>query len=178
MIPDKVPAYITWERYLANQERLAANRCLPTAVGVPRGGPSLLSGLVYCGRCGRRMQVAYHAKGAPVYYRCQTRSVEYGEPFCQSSRRRLARGVGHRGGAASPRAGQAGVVFSSRCRSGARTAAAGPALAKAAGTGTDRGPARGSPVPRRRARGPLGGPRAGAALGAGPAGTTRSGGTI
>jgi DNA invertase Pin-like site-specific DNA recombinase len=83
MIPDKVPAYITWERYLSNQERLAANRCLPTAVGVPRGGPSLLSGLVYCSRCGRRMQVAYHAKGTPVYYRCQTRSLEYGEPFCQ-----------------------------------------------------------------------------------------------
>ena len=84
MIPDKLPAYITWERYLANQERLAANRCLPTTVGVPRGGPSLLSGLVYCGRCGRRMRVAYHAKGTPVYYRCQTRSLEYGEPFCQS----------------------------------------------------------------------------------------------
>ena len=29
------------------------------------------------------MQVAYHAKGTPVYYRCQTRSLEYGEPFCQ-----------------------------------------------------------------------------------------------
>ena len=36
MIPDKVPAYITWNRYLCNQQRLAANRCLPTAVGVPR----------------------------------------------------------------------------------------------------------------------------------------------
>ena len=44
MIPDAVPAYITWERYLANQERLAANRYLPTTPGVPRGGPSLLSG--------------------------------------------------------------------------------------------------------------------------------------
>ncbi|HMF36058.1 MAG TPA: recombinase zinc beta ribbon domain-containing protein [Isosphaeraceae bacterium] len=38
---------------------------------------------MYCSRCGRRMQVAYHAKGTPVYYRCQTRSLEYGEPFCQ-----------------------------------------------------------------------------------------------
>ncbi len=28
--PGKVPAYITWERYLANQQRLASNRCLPT----------------------------------------------------------------------------------------------------------------------------------------------------
>ena len=30
MIRDAVPAYITWERYLANQERLTANRYLPT----------------------------------------------------------------------------------------------------------------------------------------------------
>ena len=30
------------------------------------------------------MQVAYPAKGTPVYYRCQTRSVDYAEPFCQS----------------------------------------------------------------------------------------------
>jgi DNA invertase Pin-like site-specific DNA recombinase len=84
MIPNKVPAYITWERYLANQKRLAANRCLPTAAGVPRSGPSLLSGLVYCGRCGRRMRVAYHLKGTPVYYLCNARSVECAEPVCQS----------------------------------------------------------------------------------------------
>lgn len=84
MIPDKVPAYITWERYLANQDRLAANRCLPTTAGAPRGGPSLLSGLVSCGRCGRRMRVAYHVKGTPVYYLCNLRSVACAEPVCQS----------------------------------------------------------------------------------------------
>jgi len=84
MIPDKVPAYITWERYLANQDRLAANRCLPSAPGAPRAGPSLLSGLVYCGRCGRKMRVAYHAKGAPVYYLCDRRAVDCAEPICQS----------------------------------------------------------------------------------------------
>jgi DNA invertase Pin-like site-specific DNA recombinase len=84
MIPDTIPAYITWQRYLANQQRLAANRSLPTTRGVARGGPSLLSGLVYCGRCGQRMRVAYHAKGAPVYYLCNRSSVQRGEPICQS----------------------------------------------------------------------------------------------
>jgi DNA invertase Pin-like site-specific DNA recombinase len=85
MIPDKVPAYITWDRYLANQGRLAANRFRPTAVGAPRRGPSLLSGLVYCGRCGRRMRVAYHATGTPVYYMCDFRR-DHGcaKPICQS----------------------------------------------------------------------------------------------
>jgi DNA invertase Pin-like site-specific DNA recombinase len=84
MIPDKVPAYITWERYWANQDRLAANRCLPTTPGAPRGGPALLGGLVYCGRCGRRMRVAYHAEKTPVYYLCNYRFVECAEPICQS----------------------------------------------------------------------------------------------
>ncbi len=84
MIPDKVPAYITWERYLANQQRLAAARFRPTATGSPRCGPSLLSGLVYCGRCGRRMRVAYHARGTPVYYICNQRYIACAEPICQS----------------------------------------------------------------------------------------------
>jgi DNA invertase Pin-like site-specific DNA recombinase len=84
MLPDKVPAYITWERYLANQERLTANRYLPASPGAPRCGPSLLTGLVYCGRCGRRMQVGYHAKTVPPYYTCNTRSASSGEPRCQS----------------------------------------------------------------------------------------------
>ena len=84
MIRDAVPAYITWDRYLTNQERLAANRCLPTTPGAPRGGPSLLSGVVYCGRCGRRMRVAYHAQGTPVYYICNSQSAARAEPVCQS----------------------------------------------------------------------------------------------
>jgi DNA invertase Pin-like site-specific DNA recombinase len=84
MLPGTIPAYITWERYLANQERLAANRYLPTTPGASRSGPSLLSGLVYCARCGKRMRVAYHAKGTHVYYLCNSGYVERAEPVCQS----------------------------------------------------------------------------------------------
>ena len=84
MIPDKVPAYITWDQYLANQARTASNRCLPSTPGVARGGPSLLSGLVHCARCGQKMRVAYHAKGTPVYYLCNRGYVERAEPRCQS----------------------------------------------------------------------------------------------
>ena len=63
MIPDTVPAYITWERYLTNQNAwppIAACRSTP---GAPRSGPALLNGLVSCGRCGQRMNVAYHTQG-------------------------------------------------------------------------------------------------------------------
>jgi DNA invertase Pin-like site-specific DNA recombinase len=83
MIPDAVPAFITWDRYLANWRRLESNRFLPNTPGAPRNGPALLSGLVHCGRCGQKMRVAYHAKGVPVYYVCADRHVKPLEPACQ-----------------------------------------------------------------------------------------------
>ena len=52
LIRDRLPAYISWERFEANQERLAANRNLPRTPGAPRHGPAVLAGLVRCGRCG------------------------------------------------------------------------------------------------------------------------------
>src|SRR5205807_3967632 len=39
---DRFPAYITWERYLANQEQLLKNRSWPDGPGVPRAGLALL----------------------------------------------------------------------------------------------------------------------------------------
>jgi hypothetical protein len=41
-----LPAYITWDRYLANAKRLEANRARAFAMGAPREGPSLLGGLL------------------------------------------------------------------------------------------------------------------------------------
>jgi hypothetical protein len=37
LIPDHVPAYITWECYLANQRRLESNQSRPDSAGAPRG---------------------------------------------------------------------------------------------------------------------------------------------
>jgi DNA invertase Pin-like site-specific DNA recombinase len=82
-IPDAVPAYITWERYLANRERLDSNRFRPTTPGAPRGGHSILAGLVYCGRCGRKMRIAYHASGVPPYYVCKNKDANALDPACQ-----------------------------------------------------------------------------------------------
>lgn len=68
---DVYPAYITWEQYLANQERLQQNGLRFVegrfkAQGIAREGPGLLQGLVVCGRCGHRLQVAY--KITPRYF--------------------------------------------------------------------------------------------------------------
>lgn len=83
LIRDRLPAYITWDRFRANQERLDANRARNDRPGAPRHGPSLLAGLLRCGVCGRRMFVRYSAKGR-YSYNCSRGTSDYGDPLCQS----------------------------------------------------------------------------------------------
>ncbi len=83
LLRDRLPAYISWERFEANQERLTANRNLPSTPGAPRQGPALLAGLVRCGRCGRRMMVRYAGPKQRVSYTCTRGSADYAEPLCQ-----------------------------------------------------------------------------------------------
>ena len=82
LLPERCPAYITAERFWANQQRLAANRA--AGLGAPRHGPSLLGGLLVCGRCGRRLMVSYVNGGSGVRYSCARGVVDYAEPICQS----------------------------------------------------------------------------------------------
>jgi DNA invertase Pin-like site-specific DNA recombinase len=84
LIPDHLPGYITWEHYEANLQRLAQNSARAGAMRAARGGDSLLAGLVVCGRCGRRMLVAYTTKEHRLRYECQRGALDYAEPRCQS----------------------------------------------------------------------------------------------
>jgi hypothetical protein len=84
LIPDHLPGYITWEHYEANLRRLAQNSARTGAMRAARGGDSLLAGLVACGRCGRRMLVAYTTKGHRLRYECLRGTMDYAEPRCQS----------------------------------------------------------------------------------------------
>jgi hypothetical protein len=72
---DRFPAYITWERYLANLQRLQQNGSWSDTAGVPRAGAALLAGLLVCGACGRRMHAGYRTKAKP-YYLCMRRRLE------------------------------------------------------------------------------------------------------
>src|SRR5262249_4682958 len=84
----RCPAYITAERFWANQRRLKANRAAGMR-GVRRG-PSLLGGLLACARCGRHLLVSYTNAGRGLRYSCLRGRIDYGEPPCQSlSGRRL-----------------------------------------------------------------------------------------
>jgi DNA invertase Pin-like site-specific DNA recombinase len=70
VIHDHHPGYITWDQFLANRQRLAANRTnLEVLAGPVREGLCLLQGLLLCGACGRRLGVRYTGNGGlyPLY---------------------------------------------------------------------------------------------------------------
>jgi DNA invertase Pin-like site-specific DNA recombinase len=71
LLRDRLPAYITWQRFLENQRRIAGNRARCEAQGAPREGPWLLGGLLYCGRCDWRMMVRYSGKSNRPRYSCR-----------------------------------------------------------------------------------------------------------
>jgi len=82
LLKDRLPAYITWEQYEQNIRQLEVNSA--RGIGAPRNGPSLLSGLIVCGRCGMRMATGYGNNGKELRYVCSRRMVDYGEDLCQS----------------------------------------------------------------------------------------------
>jgi Recombinase zinc beta ribbon domain len=81
LLRDRVPAYIPWDAYQANLERLRLNRSLAEARGSARKGHALLAGLVVCGLCHRRMVVRY--RDGKASYVCQNFASNYGGSSCQ-----------------------------------------------------------------------------------------------
>jgi DNA invertase Pin-like site-specific DNA recombinase len=84
LLKDRFPAYITWERFEANQAKLAANRSRTDCAGAVRNGAALLAGVVWCGRRGRRMYVRYASPGRRPGYVCSSQHSDYALPLCQS----------------------------------------------------------------------------------------------
>ena len=81
-VKDRFPAYISWERFEAIQQRLANNRAIAAAQGAPREGPALLGGLLVCGRCQRRLAPSYSGRANHLRYMCMRGTIDYGAPFC------------------------------------------------------------------------------------------------
>jgi DNA invertase Pin-like site-specific DNA recombinase len=84
LLENKCPAYITGDRFRANQERLRDNRSGAPGRGAVRHGPALLSGLLVCGRCDYRMVVNYNNAGRFLRYGCTRARACYGTAVCQS----------------------------------------------------------------------------------------------
>lgn len=84
LLIDRHPAYITWQQFCDNQQRLRENDSRPDRMGPARTGVALLSGIVYCEKCGRRLAVSYPSNSSPVY-RCARHSTVAGATPCNSS---------------------------------------------------------------------------------------------
>jgi DNA invertase Pin-like site-specific DNA recombinase/predicted DNA-binding transcriptional regulator AlpA len=86
-IPEHHPGYVPWSEYLQTRERLHANMIIPSeGGGAAREGSALLQGLLRCGHCGRRMQVAYSGTSGRVpRYACVRAHHLHGtDHACQS----------------------------------------------------------------------------------------------
>jgi DNA invertase Pin-like site-specific DNA recombinase len=84
LLRDKVPAYISWEQYEENRRRLAANDRGRGAKAATGRAPTLLNGVVRCGRCGKPMAAHNARVTAHPRYACAHEFAEYGGPRCQS----------------------------------------------------------------------------------------------
>jgi DNA invertase Pin-like site-specific DNA recombinase len=84
LILDHHPGYTTWEQYCSNQARLASN-CTNTGQCPPREGSALCQGIIFCGGCGRRMDVQY-VGGRPHYDCSRSRSDHTKTAACRSVR--------------------------------------------------------------------------------------------
>jgi len=86
-LPEHHPGYVSWDQYLSTRARLKANvRPRGEGGGAAREGTCLLQGLVRCGRCGRKMQVAYSGSDGKIgRYACvRGRVMHATAKACQS----------------------------------------------------------------------------------------------
>ena len=89
VMPGMHQGYIDWQRFEANQRRLADNAGAfggERLSGPAREGPALLQGRVLCGLCGERMGVRYsreHGSTVPTYV-CQETAVRRAGKTCQT----------------------------------------------------------------------------------------------
>lgn len=84
LLHNQCPAYIKWQQYCDNQERMRQNDSRPDRTGPTRDGSALLGGMIYCGNCGRRLAVNYPGDSHPMYHCMRHHTVAVSER-CHSS---------------------------------------------------------------------------------------------
>ncbi len=87
LVRDHHEAYISWEQFEQNQQRLARNafRKPAGAAKAGRGGHALLAGLMRCRRCGRMLHVTYGGGGRRTpqpRYTCRVGHAMHGLERC------------------------------------------------------------------------------------------------
>ncbi len=83
---DHHEGYITWDTYERIQGMIRTNAqvCAPVEPGAAKRGPAMLSGLLRCRRCGRKLRVRYTGGGAGrvLRYVCHSGFEASGEKKC------------------------------------------------------------------------------------------------
>ncbi len=88
-MPDAHSAYITKDQFEENVKKLKDNAYAygeDRKKSPPREGPSLLQGIIICGKCGKRMNVRYQkncSRLVPIYM-CVKDYIENGAKVCQT----------------------------------------------------------------------------------------------
>jgi DNA invertase Pin-like site-specific DNA recombinase len=81
--PGAHEGYVDWDRAEAIRKMVSENVPTADAHGAPKHGAALLSGLLRCRRCGRKLPVQYTgAKHDIPRYACLRGRLDYGEPTC------------------------------------------------------------------------------------------------
>jgi DNA invertase Pin-like site-specific DNA recombinase len=83
LIPDAHEGYISWEEFRKVQQQLTENVQGWGSRGAVKRGAALLSGLLRCRRCGRKMMLSYTGNGHSfLRYECRRGRLDQGEPKC------------------------------------------------------------------------------------------------
>jgi DNA invertase Pin-like site-specific DNA recombinase len=84
-IEDHHEAYVSKERFFRIQAMITENAQNETSKGAAKKGASLLTGLLRCKRCGRKLVVSYVGRQKNVLrYVCQRGYLDAGQPKCIS----------------------------------------------------------------------------------------------
>lgn len=85
LVKDVYPAYISWKEFEEIQQKIAENQVRMQQEHFKKtrkaAGDAMLTGLVYCAKCGRKMRVAY--KEGRFQYICNKSRFELGTRSCQ-----------------------------------------------------------------------------------------------
>jgi DNA invertase Pin-like site-specific DNA recombinase len=83
LIPNSHEGYISWEEFQQIQETIRENVSIAEGAGAAKRGAALLSGLLRCRRCGRKLTVRYTGNRHDVLrYTCNRSWLDNGEPRC------------------------------------------------------------------------------------------------
>lgn len=86
VLHDHHPAYLSWEAFVHQRERLRANWYREGQPGAAREGPALLQGIGFCGVCGQKLSVQHRSGREHRFpsYLCDRAYRDGAERICQS----------------------------------------------------------------------------------------------